>query len=137
MQVYTELLPPTKSAPRSGIRWTPVGPGTGLLIIEKPRVMATYAVREFQTPWPGRAFRFDCRGGQTDAEGAADGYDVFVPHRGTEWRCDCKGFSYGKGRPCKHVEAVRAILANGWMDSPVNPDADTGRTEVDDQPEQF
>jgi len=47
---FTELLPPTKSAPRSGFRWTPGGTGKGLLYIEKPKVSACYVVTEFQTP---------------------------------------------------------------------------------------
>lgn len=123
MQVYTELLPPTKSAPRSGYRWTPTGPGCGLLIIEKPRVMATYAVREFPSPWHGRAFHFECRGGQTDKEGAAEGYDVFVARNERDHRCDCKGFAYGRGKPCKHIMAAQSVWDNGWLDV-ANPECD-------------
>ncbi|WP_439625956.1 SWIM zinc finger family protein [Gemmata sp.] len=110
---FTELLPPTKSAPRSGLRWTPTGPGCGLLVIERPRAVATYAVAEFQTPWEGRAFHLVCLGGQSDA--GAESYDVFAARNGQDHRCDCKGFSYGRGKPCKHVLAALALLANEWV----------------------
>ncbi|VTT97603.1 hypothetical protein : : SWIM [Gemmataceae bacterium] len=110
---FVEVLPPTKSAPRSGVRWTPSGPGAGVLVIEKPRVVATYAVTEFGTPWDGRAFRLVCLGGQSDAD--ATTYDVFAARNGQDHRCDCKGFSYGRGRPCKHVAAALALLENGWI----------------------
>ncbi len=137
MPTFTELLPPTKSAPKSGFRWKPSGPGIGLLFIETTRLSACYQIAEFQTPWDGRAFHFTCLGGQTDRESIPEGYDVFLSHSGREFHCGCKGFAYGRGKPCKHIESVRAIFENDWMDLPVDLDADTGRTEIDDQAEQF
>jgi len=129
---FIELLPPTKTAPKSGIRWTPGASGKGLLSIEAPRKCACYAVCEFPTTWAGRAFHFECFGGQSDRDSLTEGYDVFFARNPRETRCDCKGFAFGKGKPCKHIEAVRAIIENGWMDLPDNPDA-----EAIDQPEQF
>lgn len=126
MPVYTDLLPPTKSAPKAGYRWSPTGPGRGLLIIESPGRMATYAAGEFPCQWDGRAFHLSCVGGQTDPEGAADGYNVFVARGGHGHRCDCRGFSYGRGKPCKHILACVSIWDNGWLDM-ANPEADTGR----------
>lgn len=114
---FTDDLPPTKSAPQSGIQWTPTKPGCGLLIVEKPRQVATYAVTEFQTPWDGRAFHFVCLGGQSDKEAAPEGYDVFFYRGGQDHQCSCKGFAHGRGKLCKHLEAVRAIITNGWMDA--------------------
>lgn len=29
------------------------------------------------------------------------------------WRCTCKAFQYGKGKPCKHIERVKAERC-GW-----------------------
>lgn len=113
MPTFTELLPKTKSQPHAGIKWTPGDSRTGgLLYIESPGRRACYTVKETPTKWDGREFRFTCLGGQSDA--TAEGYDVFVG-RGFR-RCNCKGFAYGKGKPCQHIHAVEAILDNGWMD---------------------
>ncbi len=90
---------------------------------------------QMQTVWAGRAFHFRCGGGQSYKESAAEGYDVFLSHNGRESQCSCMGFASGPGKPCKHFEVVRAILENGWMDCPVDLDADMSRTEIDDQPE--
>ncbi|MBA4191972.1 MAG: hypothetical protein C0467_28670 [Planctomycetaceae bacterium] len=131
---FAELLPPTKSAPHAGIRWTLTAAGKGLLSIEAPRKCAVYVVVEFQTAWAGRAFHFECLGGQSDKDSLKGGYDVFIgrPH---ETRCDCKGWAYGRGKPCRHIAAVRAIIENGWMDCPANLDADSGNTEPNELPE--
>jgi len=111
---FIELLPPTKSTPRSGIRWTPSADatGSGLLVIEAPRVSVTYLVAEFATRWDGRAWHFAKVTEGTDK--ASDAEDVFIGRNRQDFQCSCKGFAYGHGKPCKHIHAALALLENRW-----------------------
>ena len=84
----------------------------GVLRIDTNRATAKYAVAEFPTPWPGRAFHLAKVTDGTDPAG--ESYAVFCSHHGPAGdSCDCKGFTY-KGT-CKHRDACRALLANGWL----------------------
>jgi SWIM zinc finger len=109
----TEALPATKTEPNAGIDWTPTGTGTGLLVIKQKRLYVTYTVTEFPTAWDGRAFHFEkfTEGSDRDSEA----YDVFCSRNGQDQQCQCKGFTYGRGRPCKHIAAAQALIANGWI----------------------
>ncbi len=63
---------------------------------------------------PGRAFRLaklDPAAG--DPEG--DAYTPVVGRVPALDACDCKGFLFGRGKPCKHLLAARSLLANGWV----------------------
>lgn len=115
MPTFSELLPATATHEHNGIRWTPEPDrrGCGLLRIFTGKTVVAYAVTEFATPWDGRGFRLVKDGAGTDPE--SDGYDVFVHRGGQNHSCSCKGFTYGRGRPCKHIEAALALLANGWV----------------------
>jgi hypothetical protein len=111
---HIELLPATRSSKHNGITWEPAeAPGTGTLTVDTARSRVVYAVAEFPTNWDGRAFTFSKLDPETDPE--SDAYDVFVGPDPRACRCDCKGFAFGRGRPCKHVEAVRALLDNRWV----------------------
>jgi hypothetical protein len=134
MPTFTELLPPTKSDAHPGILWTPgIVPGTGELVIQGDRSYARYRVADIATPWHGTAARFVKLTEGTDRE--AEAYDVFVAAPGSRDydRCDCRGFErFGH---CKHTAALRCIaVENPWLSRAelVNPEADTGPTEVPD-----
>ena len=116
MPTFTEVLPATKSAANTAINWSPTGHGKGRLTISQGRRTHTeYSVSEIAGAEAGRAFHFEKESNGTDRE--AEGYDVFCADpkdgvRGSYHSCECKGFlRHGN---CKHVEAARAILENGW-----------------------
>ncbi len=109
-----EVLPAQKSSPHNGLTWViGEGPGEGVLTVTTARAVSTYGVREIRTAWPGRAFRLDVIRGGTDPE--SESYDVFAADDPRGSHCDCKGFTYGRGRPCKHLLAVRALVENRWV----------------------
>lgn len=128
---FTEVLPAQKSSQQNAINWTPgKNPGTGLLTVHTARVSVDYLVIEFPTHWGGRAFRMAKTSEGTDWE--ETGYDVFCARNGQDNQCSCKGFSYGRGRPCKHIAAVSALLDNEalWNRTDlVNPEQDAGDIE--------
>lgn len=128
---FTELLPPQTSSHRNAINWTPgTKPGTGLLLVHTARSSVEYLVVEFSTPWDGRAFHMAKTSGGTDRE--ETGYDVFCGRNGQDRQCSCKGFAYGRGKPCKHIAAVSALLDNEalWNRTDlVNPEQDAGDIE--------
>lgn len=115
MATFTEVLPATKSSKHTAMNWTPEpdAAGRGKLTVHTDRASVTYAVTEFGTPWDGRAFHFEKVTAGTDKESAAE--DVFVCRNGQDHHCSCKGFAYGRGKPCKHVSAALALLANDWV----------------------
>lgn len=135
MPTFVEVLPATKSEPHPGILWTPGAyPGTGKLTIQGKRTPTThYAVAEFPTEWAGTAAKLvkfvDTPGQDRESES----YEVYVgkPHD----QCSCKGFAYGRGKPCRHIEALKAIVANNWLDRSAmeNGERDVSNTEVHDQ----
>lgn len=116
MATYTELLPPRKTNKHSVCQFTPVGgaftPAAGALRIDTDRTSTTYTVVEFPTDWGGRAFRLAKVTTGTDP--AAEAYSVFCSARGPEGdSCDCKGMTFAG--TCKHADAVRACVGNGWL----------------------
>lgn len=135
MPTFIEALPASKTHEHRGIRWTPCEGHScacsgRLQIIQGKRGQdsATYLLTEFPPDagfGDGRAFRLD------KADGS-EGYNLFVAANPQDCLCDCAGFAYGRGRPCKHVTALRALLENNWLPHPgANPDADAGATETD------
>ena len=110
-----EVLPATKSSSHNSLTWTPNDeiPGEGVLVVDTVRSRTLYAVREFKTLWAGRAFKLDVIRGGTDPE--SERYDVLVARDGRGHLCDCKGFSYGRGKPCKHIAALAAVIENRWV----------------------
>ena len=127
-KVHEDILPATLSSQHNGIRWTPTGPRTGVLVIDTDRSRSTYAVQEFDTRWAARAFRLVCGTGTTDRE--ADYYDCLVSLRPEQPSlCQCKGFLRHR-QPCKHLRSLEALIDNGWIGADVvNPDSDTSTTE--------
>lgn len=117
---YTAAIPAQKSSPANSITWKPGGtPGTGLLAIHTSKASVAYTVEEFApgTGWHGRAFRLTK---------ASESYSVFCAVNGQDNRCDCAGFCYGRGKPCKHVLACQELIRSEL----VNPEADTANTEL-------
>jgi hypothetical protein len=127
----TEILPATKSSPHTAIRFTASGttPRAGVLTIQSKRAECTYLVVEMQCNPPVRNFLF-CKSDETRGTDKGEStYTVSVGVAGSPTGCTCKGFSYGRGKNCKHIEAAVAILDNGWLDSPVNDESDVSNTE--------
>ena len=114
MTTYTEVLPATKSSEHNAMQFTPgEAPGCGLLVVHTARASVTYRVTEFATDW-GRAFHFT-KDGTPGTDAQSEAYDVLVCRDPRGHRCDCKGFSYGHGRPCKHITAALALIENQWL----------------------
>ena len=115
MTTLYETLPERKSSKNSAIQWTPAEPGAavaGRLTIDTQRARVVFAVKEFDTPWEGRAFRLVKLTEGTDD--SAESYSVFCGSGEVAGdQCDCKGFTYK--HTCKHVDACRSILANRWL----------------------
>lgn len=112
MPTFLEKLPPRKASPNSAVEWTPgTLPGSGLLRIGTKRATVEYLVAEFAADG-GRGFRLvKCAEG-TDRE--AEGYDVFACGKSAAGdKCECKGFLF-VGH-CKHADAIRAVIVNGWL----------------------
>jgi hypothetical protein len=128
-----EILPSQSSSPNNAIQWTPGSKtGTGILIVHVLRASTTYRVTEFGTAWNGRAFHLIKDGSGTDPE--SDSYDVYCGRNGQDHQCSCKGFAYGRGKPCKHVLAVQALIENGWTERTQeelsNPFQDVSSTDL-------
>jgi hypothetical protein len=109
-----EILPATRSSRHNGITWVPAdATGTGTLTVDTVRSRVVYAVAEFPTTWSGRAFRLVKHDGGTDPE--SESYHVVVSPDPRQHRCDCKGWTFGRGRPCKHVLACVSLIENRWI----------------------
>jgi hypothetical protein len=135
MPTFSEILPPTKSDRHPGILWTPgVFPGTGKLVIQGDHSYVAYAVAEMPTEWRGTAARLMKFADTPGSDGGSESYEVFCAAPGSREadQCSCKGFAYGKGKPCKHIEAVKALVANNWLSRAelANPEQDVSNTEV-------
>jgi hypothetical protein len=113
MQVYTDLLPATKSDPKgAGIDFAPAAEGSGgLLVVKQKRVYTTYAVSEFPTGWDGRAFALTKLTEGSDP--TEERYFCFLARNGQDRRCDCKGFSYAGH--CKHLSALATLIDAGQL----------------------
>lgn len=117
MATMTEIIDGCKSSPRRTVRWTPAtdpdGHAAGLLEVHAAGRATRYAVVELVAgkgfaPLGGRAFRLEKDTGEV--------YDVFLPAAAHEHHtCDCAAGCYGKVAECRHVAAVKAVLANGWL----------------------
>lgn len=133
MTTFTDSIQGCKTSPTRTIWWTPhpaeAGcPCEGILEVESKQGTTAYRVTEFWTSWDGRAFTLDKEEGET--------YFAFVAANGTDHRCDCPGHTYGHGQPCRHLLALRVVLANGWLPHPgLNGERDVGNAEPDDRSE--
>jgi hypothetical protein len=108
MTTFTDVLPASTTHMNRAMTWTPGDrPGTGSLTVTDTRTHVTYAVHELPVGrgFTGRAVRL------TKADG--ERYAVRCGSADHDHSCDCAGHTYGRGKPCKHVEALRALLANG------------------------
>lgn len=129
MVTLSEVIPGCKTSPNRSITWTahPIEAGCaceGTVTIRCSRMVSVYDVTEFLTKWSGRAFQLVKAGGE-------EAYNVFVARDGRNHECDCAGFAYGRGKPCRHIEAMKAVIKNGWMPHPCERPDDVGNTEVE------
>lgn len=120
MTLYMDRLPDTKSEKGRGFQFRrfeyPTDSLVGVLRIESPGKRVEFAVDEFPTGWDGRGFhlaKLDGAIGKHDEE--CQSYDVFVGRNGQDCRCDCRGFVFGKGKKCRHLEAVMSCIGQGWL----------------------
>jgi hypothetical protein len=130
--VYYEKLQPSKCDPHRCIQWEPsaVVKNAGRLVLDRQKCRTVFFVVEVPHDNPAvRAFHFqkDATTPGTDRE--AESYTVQVGQAGQSVACECRGFLRWN-RPCAHILAADAVLANGWMDrDQTNPDRDTENTE--------
>jgi hypothetical protein len=109
--ILSGSLPASKSYAVRGWHFV-AGPGTLTLTQGRnTKDIATYRLVEFRNAL-GRAFRLAKIAGGTDAE--ADNYDVLIDPAGHD-SCECRGFL--RHGHCKHVSAVRSLLAEGAFDA--------------------
>ena len=95
-------------------------PATGLIAIAKGPDFTVYDVREFPTPWEGRAWQLTkIRTGET--------HEVFVAADGSGHICDCLGFSH-TGH-CRHVDCLTALSPAGCV--PDAPQLVTASPDID------
>ncbi len=118
MPVYTDLLPETKSETHGAFTWAPEGANAtshvaGVLTLTGKRSHCRYRVEEFPADM-GRGFMlFKLDAGSDKSE---ERYACFTPtSRNVAAQCECKGFAFGRGKPCKHLAAVLGALGNGWL----------------------
>src|SRR5262245_18201681 len=111
---FCDKLAESKSSRHNRVLFIPseTTAAAGLLAIVTGRAVTEYALAEFDTDWPGLALHLAKITPGTDRE--AESYSVFC-HAGDPARdtCDCRGFE--RWRTCKHVNAIRAVIANGWI----------------------
>src|SRR5262245_37677515 len=120
MAKMTDLIDGCKTSSKRAVRWEshpaalgcPCGGELEIVSCErgKPRLRC-YAVTEFPASG-GRGFVL------TKPE-AADVYNVFVADDGGFDSCDCEHMCWNGRTACCHIAAMRAVLANGWLPSPM------------------
>src|SRR5689334_10210083 len=107
-EAFTEILPATASSPKGNgytFQRSQTVRGGFLTLDMGKRNRTRYFVVQFESPWEGVALHFAKLDEGSDVE--SEGYDVFVCARGGHnTSCTCKGFTYGKGKPCKHVQVA-------------------------------
>ena len=114
MQVYTELLEPTKSEKHGALTWEPAtdndfSPVSGVLTITGKRCHCRYRVEEFPADH-GRGFMLFKVDAGTDA--SEERYASLVGPHGANL-CECRGFlATGK---CKHVAAIVTLIDAGKL----------------------
>jgi hypothetical protein len=123
MQVFIDKLEPSKTEPNRGFtlyRFQPdpmadYSHAVGSLVIESPGHRVEYLTSEFPCP-SGRGFLLEkCGGSIGDRNPHDTSYEVEIGRFPGERRCSCKGFAYGKGRPCRHLLAVASCIEQGWL----------------------
>lgn len=115
---YTEVLP-DRNGP-AAIRWTPgTFPGSGVLTILTRRAATTYHVAELGCGWEGRAFRLTKADDSPGTDPEEREYSCFLGSNRQDRTCPCKGFT--RWGHCRHLDAVEALVVNGWADIAVEP----------------
>lgn len=91
-------MPSTKTHANRAIKYTPACHGIGVVELTDSRSHTRYAV----AVQPFGGVRLTKSDGETY---------VVVPGS-----CECAGFVFGKGKPCKHLTAVETLIGNGWLE---------------------
>lgn len=98
MATYTDLLAPTKTHKHRAVKWTPACRGVGVLEVTDTKSHTRYAAAV--QPYGGVRL--------TKPDG-----ETYVVTVGT---CECRGYVFSNGKPCKHIDAVACLLANRWLE---------------------
>lgn len=112
---------PERNGERMALTWYAAaddhGPQAGFVKIEGKRDSTVYCVTEFPASW-GRGFflsKFVSQPGtRAGTDKDAESYSVLCSKDGPEKdSCECRGAS--RWGHCKHRDAIRSLLANGWL----------------------
>ena len=95
---FTDLLPPTRTSPNRAVKYTPACAGVGVLELTDGRSHTRYAL----AVQPFGGVRLTKADGETYVVSPA--------------ACECKGFVFGRGKLCRHIDAVHCLLGNGWLE---------------------
>ena len=117
---FIDILP-ARNGKRFSIEWFPHSddytPLAGYVVIYDAKSRTAYAVTEYPVTW-GRGFQVTKVGGKgTDAAKESYGVECSkakADERGEyDDRCECKGWM--RWGHCKHADAVRSLILNGWI----------------------
>jgi hypothetical protein len=78
-----------------------------VITIATARMSADYKVIPFATSW-GRGFNIE----KINAK-KPECYSVLIGATGEADRCDCGAATFSSHKPCKHVTALKKLIANG------------------------
>lgn len=100
-------------------------PAANVVTIASGRTSAEYIVTPFATSW-GRGFQLQKIGGKKP-----ECYSVLIGVRGEPDCCDCGAATFSPHKPCKHVVAMKKLVAAGQPLPKAKP-ANTARDIVGD-----
>ncbi len=115
MEIFIPSIRKNKSAMRS-VRVKLVDHDTNklsVMTIAERKNTTRYTVEEIYADagFDGRAFRLE----KIESN---DGYNVLICRNVRGHLCDCAGFEYGNGKPCKHIGAIGSLIEQGKLIAP-------------------
>lgn len=107
---------PLRAGKRGALKWIPhasdFAHGAGFVVLTMDRDTTSYSVTEFPTGRDDRGFMLTKVSGRgTDKK--MSGYAVFCGANPERDACECSG--HRRHGSCKHADAARTLLLNGWL----------------------